>query len=239
MLKIAVCDNEPAVIKQIECYLSKVCQTLSIPYNMEWFPSGEDLLGRLYRGSMFDMIYLDINMGGIEVGKHLRNQLCDMKTLLIFISPCEEKAADLFECNTFRLLIRPIRQEKFTEYFKSACQYLGLKERKHLEFKEIRGEREKVPFDDIIYLESTGRVIQLVTRRRKYRFYGKLAETALYFRDDDFIRIHNSILVNFDYISLMGYGSVLMKNGETKDISGPKRKNAREVYLVIRRNRGL
>lgn len=101
----------------------------------------------------------------------------------------------------------------------NACRCLGVSEQKFLQFKEIRGEKESVPFEDIIYLESTGRVIQLVTYSRRYHFYGKLAEYALYFEDEDFIRVHNSILVNFNYISVMRYDSVRLDNGELKDIS--------------------
>ena len=242
MLKIAVCYNEPAVVKQIGCCISLACELLPTSHAITYFPSGEELLEQLYRGQIYDIIYMDIDlkgMSGIDVGKHLRRCLGNTRTLLIFIAESGEHAPELFECNTYRLLIRPISQAKFTEYFMNACRYLGVSEQKFLQFKEIRGEKESVPFEDIIYLESTGRVIQLVTYSRRYHFYGKLAEYALYFEDEDFIRVHNSILMNFNYISVMRYDSVRLDNGELKDISGPKRKAVREAYLQIRKKRNL
>lgn len=242
MLKIAICEDDPAMNEYIKSYISKACKTSPIEYSTECFLSGEDLLKKLNAGYFFDLIYLEISMegiSGIDVAKQLRERLCNVKTLLIFISSYEEKTIELFEYNTFRILIKPIDQDKFTKYFMDVCKYLDIKQIKCLEFKEIRGDKESVPFEDIIYLESTGRVIQLVTLYSKYFFYGKLKEIALNFQGEDFIRIHNSILVNFEYISLMRYGSVLLKNGETKDISGPKRKSVREVYSIIRRKRKL
>lgn len=242
MLKIAVCDDEPAIIEQIEGYVSAACTKIPIPYSTKCFLSGEELMEQLQGGCFFDIIYLDISMkgiSGIDVGKQLRERFCNNKTLLIFISSFEEKAKELFECNTYRFLIKPIEQVKFVEYFTSACQYLGVKEQKRLEFKEIKGEKEAVLFDDIVYLECSGRMILLVTFKRRYYFYGRMKEIVVFFKNDDFIRIHNSILVNYDYISMIRYDSVLLKNGETKDISGPKRKSVREVYAMIRRRREL
>lgn len=241
MLKIAICDDDPTMTEQIKYYISKACKTSSIECSTECFLSSKDLLKQLNAGCFFDLIYLDIclkGISGIDVAKQLRERLCNMKTLLIFVSSYEEKAKELFECNTFRFLLKPIDQDKFTKYFMDACKYLG-KQMKCLEFKEIRRDMECIPFEDIIYLESSGRTIQLVTIYSKYYFYGKLNEIALRFQEEDFIRIHNSILVNFEYISLMRYDSVLLKNGERKDISGPKRKSVREVYSKIRRKRKL
>lgn len=242
LLKIAICDDDPAMNEHIRNYISEAFKTSPIEYSTKCFLSGENLLKQLNAGDFFDLIYLEAGMegiSGIDVAKQLREQLCNMKTLLIFISSYEEKAIELFEYNTFRFLIKPIDQDKFTKYFMDVCKYLDIKQIKCLEFKEVRGDKESVPFKDIIYLESTGRIIQLVTIYRKYYFYGKLKEIALSFQGEDFIRIHNSILVNFTYISLMKYDRVLLKNGETKDISGPKRKYVREVYSIIRRKRKL
>lgn len=240
MLKIAVCDEEPDVIRQVKACVSKTFEDSSLPYFLEGFLSGEDLLAKLTRGVVFDIIYLGIGLkglSGIEVGRRIREQFHDSRTLFIFIASSEEKAKELFECNTFRLLLKPIDQSTFIGYLKSACDYLGIREQEFLEFKEIKGDRETVPFGDILYLESAGRIIRLVTNRRRYCFYGKLGEIARCFQNADFIRIHNSILVNYDYILSIRYDSVSLLNGETKDISGPKRKAVRETYTAIRQKR--
>lgn len=242
MLKIAVCDSAPLTIDEVERLVEWSLQRSSLPYIIEGFLTGETLLERLYEGNFFDIIYLDINLAGIsgiDVGKVIREQLLDKKTLLIFITACEDKAKDMFECNAFRFLAKPINHEKFTEYLKSACSYMGIKETKHLRFKAVRGEEMSVPFDDIVYLESSGRIINLVTTCEEYQFYGKLGEIVHYFETEDFIRIHNSILVNFDFVSEMHYESVILYNGESKDISGPKRRSVRELYSIIRRRRNL
>lgn len=240
MLKIAVCDGAPLMIDEIRGLVNKSLQKSLLPYSVEGFLSGEALLETLCEGKFFDIIYLDIGLegiSGIEVGKTIREQLCNKKTLLIFITSYEDKMKDIFECNTFRFLSKPINPEKFIEYLKSACLYMGIKDTKYYKFKPVRVEEKYVPVDDIIYLESNGRLINLVTLSERHQFYGKLGEIAQNFKTEDFIRIHNSILVNFDHIKKMNNDEVVLCNGEVKDISGPKRKSARELYIAISKRR--
>ena len=94
MLKIAVCDEEPDVVRQVKACVAKTFEDSSFPYFLEGFLSGEDLLAKLTRGIVFDIIYLGIDLkglSGIEVGRRIREQLHDRRTLLIFIASSEER----------------------------------------------------------------------------------------------------------------------------------------------------
>ena len=58
-------------------------------------------------------------------------------------------------------------------------------------------------------------------------FNGKLKEIAKKI-PGNFIQIHQSYLINFDYIEECSYESVKMKNGDTIPISQPYRKSVRK-----------
>ena len=91
---------------------------LKVPYSVECFSSGEGLLKRLGDKYSFDLIYLDIKLeglSGIDIGKRLREQFHNTRTLLIYISACEEMVRELFECMTFRFLSKPIDPVKFQD----------------------------------------------------------------------------------------------------------------------------
>ena len=59
MKKIAICDDEPAVRKQMEAYFKELESVFCISY----FESGETLLES---DVLYDVIFLDIDMKGIR-----------------------------------------------------------------------------------------------------------------------------------------------------------------------------
>lgn len=90
----------------------------------------------------------------------------------------------------------------------------------------------KLPLDKIIYFSSCNRVIMIHAAEniqpepaaydeKETNFYGKMndLEKQLAERGARFIRIHQSFLVNFDYIKSMGSKEVIMLDGTSLQIS--------------------
>ena len=73
MLNLAICDNEPAIIEELEEYLDKISD---ISFDYEVFFSAEELYSYKKKQELdFDVYILDIEMGemsGLELAKKLR-----------------------------------------------------------------------------------------------------------------------------------------------------------------------
>ena len=81
-------------------------------------------------------------------------------------------------------------------------------------------------YKEILYFSSQNKKVHLVLKDGQKEFNGKLKEIAKKI-PGNFIQIHQSYLINFDYIEECSYESVKMKNGDTIPISQPYRKSVR------------
>lgn len=68
-----------------------------------------------------------------------------------------------------------------------------------------------------------------------YKFYGKLNDIEEQVRKSNksFLRIHQSYLVNYDYIKIIRYQSVVMKNEIELQISEDRKKLIRSSLMQI------
>ena len=94
----------------------------------------------------------------------------------------------------------------------------------------IGQEYHYVPFGDILYFGSEGRKIIIKTIRGEETFYGRLKniEKTL---PPYFISIHQSYIVNHDFVVKYTYDSVELLDGACLPISKANRKKVREQIL--------
>ena len=91
----------------------------------------------------------------------------------------------------------------------------------------------------IYYFESQNRIVHIHTLKNgsavsddtENKFYGKMndVERQLSERNGNFIRIHQSYLVNFDYIKSMNFDRVCMSDGTVLQISEDRQKAVRTL----------
>ncbi|MDD4715524.1 MAG: LytTR family DNA-binding domain-containing protein [Oscillospiraceae bacterium] len=229
MLYIAVCDDERAICGQIETMLMETGRVDTQQIEVEAFYSGEDLLRALSDGMYFDLIFLDIefqNINGIQVGQTIREEMKNETTQIIYISGKDSYAMRLFEVRPFQFLIKPLRPEQIREVARKAARLIR-KTSLFFEFKSGHTQF-KVSLKDILYFESNGKKVRLITRGRLYEFYGKLSEIEKQLHDQDFIRIHKSYLVNYYHVMEYQYESIKLSDKTVLAISQQQRKSVRE-----------
>ena len=94
--------------------------------------------------------------------------------------------------------------------------------------------REKItiifPWGDIVYFESKGRKVKVVTMKATFEFYGKL-KNVMKCLSDDFIVIHQSYIINREYVFRYTYEMVELVNGTILTISLVNRKLVRDRLL--------
>ena len=98
MKKIAICDDEPAVRKQMEAYFKELESVFCISY----FESGEALLES---DVLYDVIFLDIDMkgiSGIDTARKIRVR--DKKAKIIYVTAYEDFREYAFGVHAFGYL---------------------------------------------------------------------------------------------------------------------------------------
>lgn len=93
-----------------------------------------------------------------------------------------------------------------------------------------RGYHFKILYKDIIYFYSQNKKINIVLKEEEMQFNGKLKNIACIV-PHNFILIHQSYLINLDFVMECSYELIKMQNGTLLSISQPYRKNVRERIM--------
>lgn len=239
MLRIAVCDDEKKFAGELETLITQEMEILGIQVETEVFFDGEPLLREMNRGARYDLIFLDIEMeqlDGISVAREIRKQ--NRTVLLIYISGYEQYLKELFEVEPFRFLSKPLDRAQFRRYFRDAVQRIR-EEDAYYQFSFNKIVR-RAPFKDIIYFESRNRIIHIFMKDgTEGQFYGKLneVEKELAERGQCFLRIHQSFLINYNYIKRIEFTNITLFVSGGKElnlkISEERQKRVRQKLCEI------
>lgn len=235
MIKIGICDDMIITTQEIESYILEVSNYYPQKIEIEIFYSGEKFCDRLAEGCYFDIIFMDIEMGkinGIDAIKKLREK--NQETLIIYVSSKQNYFMDLFEVQPFQFILKPINQEEFNMKF--ALAYEKICRQNHcFEFK-MGTSIVRIPIKDIMCFESCQRAIIMITKDNSYKFYMKLSDVNKELEEYNFLLLHQSYLVNFEYIKEMHYDYAVLLNNKVINISEKRRKDIRKEYsMMIRR----
>lgn len=231
MYDIGICDDGENVCTSIENMLLVWAGKKNIQIATNVWYTGEGLRGYLEAGNHLDILFLDIElfqMTGIEVGDYIRNQLDDRRLQIIYISGKPSYARQLFKTQPLDFLVKPIYPEQIEDTMEMAVRIIKKKEER-FSFRQGK-EHYYVPVGDIVYLESRGRKIKVVTLKETFEFYGRLKDAAKQL-SEDFIVIHQSYIVNGEYVFRYTYEMVELTQGTILSISPAKRRQVRERIL--------
>ena len=239
MFKIAICDDVPSVCSDLKTMIMDmkndlICKEITI----DTFYSGEALIDNIKEENLYDLIFLDIELGkinGVEVGHIIRKQMEDYVTKIIYISSKDIYDRQLFDVQPLHFLKKPIDSKKIFDDIQLAMK-ISEKENRNFEFKSFRNTI-KVPYRDILYFESRGRKVFLVGTKNNYTFYGNIKDLEEVL-PKFFIHPNRSYFVNYEFVTCFKFEELIMTDGSIIPISRNKRKEIRELQLIFE-SRGL
>ena len=86
----------------------------------------------------------------------------------------------------------------------------------------------RLKWEDIIYFSCYGHQISMVTLETSYEFHDSLRNITEQFAPKDFIRIHQSYIVNRQYVKAVQGNDLQMINGDKLQISRRYKKRVLE-----------
>ena len=230
MFNIAICDDDLAVCNHVKQILLNYAEKSQLGIDVQVFHSGVSLIKDLKKGNRFNLIYLDIKMkkmNGVDAGLYIRQTLNDYSTEIVFITGTEGYERQLFDVHPLHFISKPIKESVVISDLLLALDRV---KNKRVRFNYKKGhEYFNTPLDEIIYFESQGREIIIVTTKGKDKFYGNMTNILKEVPPEQFLLIHRSYLVNISYIDSQNYSEVTMTNGVVLYISSSKRKEIRSI----------
>ena len=208
--KIAVCDDAQADRDYVCALVHRWAAERGIGIHTEVFPSAESFLFRYAEESGFDILLLDVEMGGMDgvtMAKKLRQ---DNDTIqIVFITGYSDYIAEGYEVAALHFLVKPVKEEKLFCVLDRAAEKLRKNEKVlHL---EISGEMIRVPIHRIAWAEVSG---NYVTIHEKTDHTVKMTLAQLEKElDDRFLRVGRSALVNLTQISRVTRTEIRLLSG--------------------------
>jgi len=242
-LFVAICDDERKIGAELESALFDIFGKLNIKCEIDVYFAGEELCAKMESGVHYNLIFLDIEfatnaINGVEVGRRIREAHRNDIVSIVYISWEMKYSMQLFDIRPLNFLIKPLDYVKVENIIKTYLSIAGLWSR-NFTYK-IGHNICTVPIKDIIYLHSENRkVILHLADGRKEEFYGTLKEVYQeQLQKFDFLLIHTSYVVNYNYIAVAKYNEIILTIDKTSlPISKPRRAETREAYCAIMEKR--
>ncbi|MCI8342599.1 MAG: response regulator transcription factor [Firmicutes bacterium] len=234
MINIAVCDDDPSMLKNAANIISEYMKSEKISFTIAKFLDGESLSKS---NQHFDLVFLDIQMAppnGIETARCLRNS--GFEGVIVFITVLKEAVFESFEVQAFDYVVKPFEKERLLHVLKRALNFIDEKSAKNLIVKS-ENLLTVVPFSSIIYCEVLGRKIYIhQIKDETTKFYGRFSELEKRF-DNRFFKCHRSFIVNLDYVQSCGKGLVTLKNGSCVPASRLRERDLAQSLLLRMKER--
>lgn len=164
-----------------------------------------------------DILFMDIRLAdtnGIELIKE--NGIYLKGTKLIYITGYDEYIEDVFETELVYLIKKPLNEEKVEKAYLKAIEKIN-KENKVIVVKTLK-ETRKVKINEIYYIESDARLVNIHLKNEVLVSYGKLSDMEEMLKGN-FLRTHKSYLVNLERVKSYKHNQVILDNGKVIPIS--------------------
>ena len=216
-IKIAVCDDEHQQTEYIKMLVSRWASENNITAATEMFDSAENFKAVWSESQAFDILLLDIEMGGqngIELAREIRRS--DTKLAIIFITGFVDYMPEGYDVSALHYLIKPVREDKLFEVLDKAQKSLTQMNKSLVLM--IDGAVHRLPLAEIRYIEAQNHYIIIKTLSREYRVKMNLSE-AQKSLDDSFFRCQRSFIVNLRFVYKITRTVIVLDNMEEIPIS--------------------
>ena len=196
--KIAICDDSQADRDYVASLVRRWASEGDRSAHIEAFSSAEGFLFHYAEESDFDILLLDIEMGGMDgvtMAKRLRQSNDTVQ--IIFITGYSDYIAEGYEVAALHYLLKPVNERKLFSVLDRAVEKLR-KNEKVLLF-EIGGELERLPIYEIRYADVAGNYVTIhAVRDLTVKMpLGELEKQL----DERFYRAGRSLIVNLTRVS--------------------------------------
>lgn len=246
MFKVAICDDEKEFRERISGYINDYFLLNDLTYEVDFFEFGNELAALNKDIKKYDMIFLDINMegmDGIDTAKKIREY--SSKICIVFVTAYMEYSLEGYKVDATRYIIKNSSnlQASINECMDSILEKISRNLKKQ-RMVFVEGEKS-IDTDEIIFVESRlhkveFHIIESVQGgkpdytyvEKVYTIYKTLNEVEEELNEEKFLRIHQSFLVNLEYVrNIVGYRAVL-KNGFELPIPKTKYREIKNAFIA-------
>ena len=232
-LSCIIVDDEPIARKILHEFVEQV-PYLDLQGKFENAMKAEAFL----KDNVPDLIFLDIEMPKIS-GLQLLQKI-NIESLVILTTAFPQYALEGYEFDIVDYLLKPFAFNRFLKGVQKAKDYYQMKHTSTAALPSsyifIKSEKriEKIELNDIFYAESVGNYVSIYTESKKIIAYLTMKSLESQLPLNEFIKIHQSYLVNCSRINAIEGNEVKLANR-----SLPISRNYRDAVMQMVQQRLL
>lgn len=217
MFKFAICDDEIFFAEELKKLISDYMMVKGLIYEIDIYTSGEALVDLGIEVVKYTAVFLDINMeniDGIKAAEKIRE--VSREVFIVFVTAYVNYSLEGYRLDAVRYLLKGNTNfvSSVNECVDALIDKLNYSVKKKVfDFKE--GKRE-VSLERLLYIESNLHKLAfhiMEDDMKIYTMYETLNELEDKLAVNDFIRIHQSYLVNIKYIKKIVRYKLILSNG--------------------------
>jgi DNA-binding LytR/AlgR family response regulator len=226
-LSCIIVDDEPVARKILHEFVDHV-PFMDLQGKFENAMKAEAFL----KNNTVDMIFLDIEMPKVS-GLQLLQKM-HIESMVILTTAFPQYALEGYELDIIDYLLKPFALSRFLKAVQKAKDYHEMKTRTAgalpSSYIFIKSDKriEKIELHDMLYAESVGNYVSVYTDGKKIIAYLTMKSLESQLPADDFIKIHQSYLVNCSKIDAIE-GNEIKVGGKSLPIS----RNYRDLVMKV------
>lgn len=237
-MNIAICDDEEFFRNWIKEMLLQYMQEKGVIYEIATFQSGKELLDLGIELNQYQVIFLDINMdyiNGLTTAKKIREQ--NKEVFIVFITAFVDYSMEGYKVDAIRYLLKS--SSNMQGHIAECMDTIYKKMQYDVTWKEFEFHEGKktVSLDCLLYVESKKHKLEFHVMEDKlitYTIYETLNNMEKYINSRQFLRCHQSFLVNIKYIEEICHYKVILYNGKEFPIPKARYKEVWNNYVTYK-----
>ncbi len=228
-MNIAIIDDLAEDRQVLARHLDTYMAVHKIACSRREFSSAEDFF-KVFVPGAFDIVFLDIYMGGISgMDAERRLYRADKDCKIIFLTTSTEHAQISYAVHAVYYLIKPLDQEQFEQ----AMDFCGLKPEYAVPFLsiDVDGYCRQIDTEQILYIDYQDRMTQIHFRDHSLALGKSFGEiSALLEADERFLTIFRGVMVNMQHIAKFDDIFFVLDNGKRLQLTIRNKKSIAQAY---------
>ncbi len=240
--KVAICEDDPVQTKNIRRMVDHWGEARGQTLTVFPYEGCEAFLTDWMEGMEFELLLLDIDLGGgmngMELARYIRHR--DQRIAVAFITGLPEYMSQGYDVQALHFLVKPVEESRLWEVLDRAAAIAEKKEQ--FLFLETEGEAERIPLSRILYAEAFSHTVELYLAPEKTGEEVCCREVKMCLGDLEgqlpgpvFFRCHRSYLVHLPYVCKIDTKQTILKYGLSVPVSRGKRTQLYQAFLEYHR----
>lgn len=225
-MRALIIDDEPMPAKHLREMIRQHCFEID---SSELIYSPIAAIEHL-KNNTYDIIFLDVEMPEMNGFDFLKKVFLPKTTAVVFSTAYSEYAVEAFKANATHYIMKPVEEKDVVHAVRKVLTNRNQRPTRAIKADTITifdgSEYSILNQSEIVYLKAEGSYTKFAMINRELLVSKRMGYFEEKLEGSNFIRCHNSYLVNQQQIEKVGKQKtpyVVMKNGDTIPVSASKK----------------